>query len=130
MRFIASRLGFEAHLACIEIILDGVSVAHFIVLVLRVIVYLLEQAVGGHEPVVVHLQGAMLGGLHFPTVDAAAAQERQPIAHVKRIFPAAVQHGSQAKGSIFLKHNKLKRDEARISKPMQAQNQTVKGAKN
>ena len=85
MRFITGGLGFDANLARIEIILDGVSVAHLVILILGVVVYLLEQALGGHEPAVVHLHGATPEGLRFPTVDAAA-QERQPIAHVKRMF--------------------------------------------
>lgn len=96
MRIIAGGPAFDPHLACIEIVLDGVGVAHVIVLVLRFIVYVLEQAVGGHESVVVHLHGALFGRLRFPAVEAAAAQERQPIIHVRRLFLQQVQHGSHA----------------------------------
>lgn len=91
MRFIASRFGLDAHLSSVEIVLDGVSIAHLIILVLRVIVYLLEQAVSGDVTAVVHPHGAVLGGPRSPTVDAAAAaQERQPITCVKKNFSAAV----------------------------------------
>ncbi len=108
MRFIASRLGFDAHLASIEIILDGVSVAHLIVLVLRVIVQIPEQAVSGDEPTVVHPHRVALRRTLSPTVDAAAAQERRPITCVKRYFSAVPQHASHAKRSIILEHNNRK----------------------
>lgn len=80
MTVIAKRLRSEAHLACIQIVLDGVGVAHLIVFVLGIIVYLLEKAVGTHVFEVVHLHRAALGGLCFPT----AARERQPVKHVKK----------------------------------------------
>lgn len=115
MRFVARWLGFDAHLACIDIILDGVSIAHLVVLVLRVIVCLLEQAVSAHEGVVLHLGRSVLGGLCFPT----AARERQPITRQKN-FPAAVHHGSHAKRKRYTSSNTLEYD-ARISKPVQAQ---------
>lgn len=103
MRYIASRLGFDAHLASVDIILDGVSIAHLIVLTLRFIINLPEQAVSGHGLAVVHPHGAMLRGLHFPTVDPAAAQDT-----CQNKFSEAVHHASQAKRSIFLEHNNLK----------------------
>lgn len=104
MRFIASGLGFDAHLACIEIILDRVSIAHLVVLVLRVIVYLPEQAVGGHAPAVVHPHRTVHGRQLCHTVDVAAAQKRQPITRVKRIFQqqystAVTQRGAYSSGT-------------------------------
>lgn len=105
MTVIAKGLRFQAHLACIQIVLDGVGVAHLIVFVLGIIVYLLEEAVSTHVFEVVHLHGATLGGLSFPT----AARERQPVKHVKT-FSAKVQHGNHEKkgGSICLKHSSHK----------------------
>lgn len=106
MRLVAGRLRFDAHLACVEIILDGVGVAHLIVLILRVAVYLPEQAVGGHDPEVVHPHRAVIGGLHFAVADVAAARERQPI--TQRNFSAAQQHGSHAKRGVIPRAPQIK----------------------
>lgn len=107
MRFVASRLQFNTHLACVEIILDGVSIAHLIILILRVTIYLPEQAVGRHDPVVVHPHGAALVGLHFPTADATAAQDRQPITRVRLILQQQYSTPVMKRSTVF-EHNNRK----------------------
>lgn len=82
MTFIAKRLSLDAHLACIQIVLDGVGVAHLIVFILRIIVHVLEKAVGTHVFEMVHLHGTTLGGLRFPT----AARERQQVKQNKKVL--------------------------------------------
>lgn len=87
---------FGAHLAGVEVIVDGVGVAHLVVLVLRVVANLPEQAVRGHGAAVVHPYVALPGGPRT----AAAARERDGQSHVSKrppFSPAAAQHASHAK---------------------------------
>lgn len=80
----SGRLGSIAHLAGIEVVVDGVSVALVVVLVLGIIVQFLKEAVAGHVPPVVHRHRAALGGLDQPAADAAAAAAQET--HVKSVL--------------------------------------------